>query len=112
MWKPEPAFRLAARGDVVESVMGSKQQSSRLVFVGDDGDVYEASGGRKPKRLTWGWTYGPTQERLQYVWPSYSPNGEHVACFGVQAGNGDTAGLYAVTDDGVSRIGSKTAASG
>ena len=83
-------------------IAGSTGESSRLVFVGGDGDVYEAGGGRKPRRLTWGWNDdGGEAQRLQYVWPSYSPDGSHVACFGVRAGEEPEAGLYAVADDGV-----------
>ena len=84
--------------------------SCRLVFVGEDGDLYQA--GATPsftpkaetddaRRLTWGWQAGQKAGRLYYVWPSYSPDGSMVACFGVRAGEANEAGLYAVAQDGV-----------
>ena len=48
--------------------------SCRLVYVGDDGDLYQAGLERSPKRLTWGWA-ADHRGRLYYVWPSYSPDG-------------------------------------
>lgn len=82
--------------------------SCRLVFVGEDGDLYQT--GPRPRlqpraqRLTWGWESAESDGRLYYVWPSYSPDGSLVACFGVRPGSGEgqEAGLYAVTEDGVS----------
>jgi WD40 repeat protein len=53
------------------------------------------------QRLTWGWEAGDTGDRLYYVWPSYSPDGSLVACFGVRPGDSPEAGLYAVYEDGV-----------
>jgi hypothetical protein len=73
----------------------------RLVFVGEDGDVYETRPDARPRRLTWGWSEGAPADRLYYVWPSYSPDGAHVACFGVRTGAVPEAGLYAVADDGI-----------
>jgi len=96
-----------------------RQESCRLVFVGEDGDLYQtgmsgradgraASVGRRfgatrARRLTWGWDGGGADGRIYYVWPSYSPDGSLVACFGVRPGDGaePEAGLYAVTEDGV-----------
>ena len=87
--------------EVVEVESGLAKETSRLVYVGGDGDVYEAGYGdgneSEPRRLTWGWSEGEDDDgRLQYVWPSYSPDGSHVACFGVGAGESAHAGLYAV----------------
>jgi dipeptidyl aminopeptidase/acylaminoacyl peptidase len=99
-----------------------RQESCRLVFVGEDGDLYQTGLPRTPdaraavntagkrvgvpraKRLTWGWDGGGSDGRLYYVWPSYSPDGSLVACFGVRPGEDTSpeAGLYAVTEDGVS----------
>jgi dipeptidyl aminopeptidase/acylaminoacyl peptidase len=99
-----------------------RQESCRLVFVGEDGDLYQTGLGRsgdasgafgaagkrrgvpRARRLTWGWDAGGADGRLYYVWPSYSPDGSLVACFGVRPGDGaePEAGLYAVTEDGVS----------
>ncbi len=92
--------------EVVEVESGLAKETSRLVYVGGDGDVYEAGYGdgneSEPRRLTWGWSEGEDDDgRLQYVWPSYSPDGSHVACFGVGAGESAHAGLYAVAEDGV-----------
>ena len=96
-----------------------RQEACRLIFVGEDGDLYQTglpraadagavvagkpAGVPRARRLTWGWD-GGTDGRLYYVWPSYSPDGSLVACFGVRPGDGaePEAGLYAVTEDGVS----------
>ena len=86
----------------------TRKGSCRLVFVGEDGDLYQAgptaSARPRTQRLTWGWETTENDGRLYYVWPSYSPDGSLVACFGVRPGAGDQqdAGLYAVTQDGVS----------
>jgi dipeptidyl aminopeptidase/acylaminoacyl peptidase len=105
----------------VEAQAANQKRSCRLVFVGDDGDLYEAGVAppaeidspfpaqlpRRPlaraRRLTWGWEGGDAESRLYYVWPSYSPDGSLVACFGVRPGSGSQpeSGLYAVTEDGV-----------
>ena len=92
--------------EVVEVDSGLTKETCRLVYVGSDGNVYEtgygAGMGAAPRRLTWGWSEGePGDGRLQYVWPSYSPDGSQVACFGVGAGQSAYAGLYAVDQDGV-----------
>jgi dipeptidyl aminopeptidase/acylaminoacyl peptidase len=99
-----------------------RQKSCRLVFVGEDGDLYQTglprvrgktvatnaagkrAGAARARRLTWGWDGGGRDGRLYYVWPSYSPDGSLVACFGVRPGESaePEAGLYAVTEDGVS----------
>lgn len=107
---------------VAQAAMPVRERASRLVYVGDDGDLYQT--GRGPsgspaapvtsgnsdsilftreatQRLTWGWEAGDTGDRLYYVWPSYSPDGSLVACFGVRPGEQPEAGLYAVSDDGV-----------
>jgi TolB protein len=73
----------------------------RLVYVGHDGDLYQAGPGNDSRRLTWGWAGSDRRSRLYYVWPSYSPDGALVACFGVRPGPSPEAGLYAVTQDGV-----------
>lgn len=100
-----------------------RQKFCRLVFVGEDGDLYQAGppafaekrpppahelpavglGRGGTRRLTWGWEGGDAESRLYYVWPSYSPDGSLVACFGVRPGTGPQpeAGLYAVTEDGI-----------
>ncbi|RMD82967.1 MAG: hypothetical protein D6815_07830 [Candidatus Dadabacteria bacterium] len=87
--------------DVVEAVMATRESRRRLVYVGDDGDLYQSQDGHSSDRLTWGWHSGKGEGRLEYVWPSYSPDGSMVACFGVAPGRSPEAGLYAVTDDGV-----------
>ncbi len=81
--------------------MAKRTQSRRLVYVGEDGDLYQSSDARSSQRLTWGWNGTEEASRLEYVWPSYSPDGSLVACFGVRAGNEPEAGLYAVAEDGV-----------
>jgi TolB protein len=81
--------------------MQKRTGSCRLVYVGDDGDLYQAGSGHVPQRLTWGWAGTDRRNRLYYVWPSYSPDGALVACFGVRPGPAPEAGLYAVTEDGV-----------
>ncbi|MBY0395777.1 MAG: PEP-CTERM sorting domain-containing protein, partial [Thermoleophilia bacterium] len=40
-------------------------------------------------------------DRLHYVWPSYSPDGSQIACFGVRSGNVPEASLYTVANDGI-----------
>ena len=76
----------------------------RLVYVGEDGDLYQSDRDRDPQRLTCGWEGTGASGRLYYVWPAYSPDGSQVACFGVRPGNSPEAGLYAVADDGVSMM--------
>ena len=78
-----------------------EQDSCRLAFVGEDGDVYQSYAGAPPQRLTWGWNETPSSDRLYYVLPSYAPDGAHLACFGIRSGSQPRAGLYAVADDGV-----------
>jgi len=75
--------------------------SCRLVYVGDDGDLYQSGRSLESQRLTWGWDESDQAGRLYYVWPSYSPDGRLVACFGVRPGDSPEAGLYAVAQDGV-----------
>jgi len=82
--------------------MLNQSGSCRLVFVGEDGDLYQAGSEENPERLTCGWHDTDDRGRLYYVWPSYSPDGNHVACFGVRPGDDPEAGLYAVAQDGVS----------
>lgn len=84
----------------VEVVGVKAEEHCRLVYVGNDGDVYESGSGASPRRLTWGWSDAKTPDRLHYVWPSFSPDGSHVACFGVRTGAAPEAGLYAVHEDG------------
>ncbi len=78
-------------------------QACRLVYVGEDGDVYQAVGSAARddhRRLTCAWSDTDARERIHYIWPAYSPDGSRVACFGVRPGF-STAGVYAVADDGV-----------
>jgi Tol biopolymer transport system component len=89
---------------VVEVVMEMHSGACRLVYVGEDGDLYQAERTDDPQRLTCGWEGTGAAGRLYYVWPSYSPDGSHVACFGVRPGNSPEAGLYAVAQDGVSMM--------
>lgn len=81
--------------------MEKRSGSCRLVYVGDDGDLYQTGGTLESQRLTWGWDDSDSAGRLYYVWPSYSPDGRLVACFGVRPGDSPEAGLYAVAQDGV-----------
>lgn len=82
--------------------MHKQTGSCRLVYVGDDGDLYQSGPDNVSRRLTWGWAGADRRGRLYYVWPSYSPDGALVACFGVRPGPSPEAGLYAVAQDGVS----------
>ncbi len=93
--------QLCGRGAGAEVEKLKEEDPCRLVYVGDDGDVYEIGADHDPRRLTWGWADSFTADRLYYVWPAYSPDGSHVACFGVRSGHMPEAGLYAVADDGV-----------
>ncbi len=81
--------------------MEKRSGSCRLVYVGDDGDLYQTGRTLESQRLTWGWDESDSAGRLYYVWPSYSPDGRLVACFGVRPGDSPEAGLYAVAQDGV-----------
>ncbi|MFQ5477119.1 MAG: TolB family protein [Candidatus Binatia bacterium] len=86
------------RGVVTENAAGN----CRLAFIGNDGDLYEVLDRQEPRRLTCGWE--EDSDRLYYVWPSYSPDGSQVACFGVRASEDacTEAALYTVSRDGVS----------
>ena len=80
------------------------EESCRLLYVGDDGDVYQsnpANPGRLARKLTWGWNELSSSDRLHYVWPAYSPDGSQIACFGVRSGSVPEASLYTVANDGI-----------
>ncbi len=78
-----------------------REQSPRLVYVGSDGDVYRATQGSGSAKLTCGWFDDDEPERLHYVWPTFSPDGNSVACFGLRPGATTEASLFAVDGDGV-----------
>ncbi len=77
------------------------EESCRLLYVGDDGDVYQSNLGGPSRKLTWGWNELSSSDRLHYVWPAYSPDGSLVACFGVRSGTVPEASLYTVANDGI-----------
>jgi len=77
------------------------EESCRLLYVGDDGDVYQSNLGGPSRKLTWGWNELSSSDRLHYVWPAYSPDGSQIACFGVRSGSVPEASLYTVANDGI-----------
>lgn len=85
----------------VEVVVLEAEESCRLLYVGDDGDVYQSVLAGPSRKLTWGWNELSSSDRLHYVWPSYSPDGSQIACFGVRSGNVPEASLYTVANDGI-----------
>ena len=85
----------------MEVVVLKAEESCRLLYVGDDGDVYQSSGSGKARKLTWGWNEIASPDRLYYVWPAYSPDGSQIACFGVRSGAVPEASLYTLANDGV-----------
>ncbi len=85
----------------VEVVVFRAEEACRLLYVGDDGDVYQSSGGGKTLKLTWGWNDVANPDRLHYVWPAYSPDGSQIACFGVRSGLVPEASLFTVANDGI-----------
>lgn len=89
-------------GDVdAEVVVLEAEESCRLLYVGDDGDVYQSVLRGPSRKLTWGWNELSSSDRLHYVWPSYSPDGSQIACFGVRSGSVPEASLYTVANDGI-----------
>jgi Tol biopolymer transport system component len=84
-----------------EVVVLEAEESCRLLYVGDDGDVYQSSAGGPSRKLTWGWNELSSSDRLHYVWPAYSPDGSQIACFGVRSGSVPEASLYTVANDGI-----------
>lgn len=81
--------------------MPQAEESCRLLYVGDDGDVYQSSPGGRTRKMTWGWNELSSSDRLYYVWPSWSPDGSQIACFGVRSGSVPEASLYTVANDGI-----------
>lgn len=77
------------------------EESCRLLYVGEDGDVYQSVLRGPSRKLTWGWNELSSSDRLHYVWPSYSPDGSQIACFGVRSGSVPEASLYTVANDGI-----------
>ena len=77
------------------------EESCRLLYVGDDGDVYQSNLGGPSRKMTWGWNELSSSDRLHYVWPAYSPDGSQIACFGVRSGSVPEASLYTVANDGI-----------
>lgn len=84
-----------------EVVVLEAEESCRLLYVGDDGDVYQSILGGPSRKLTWGWNELSSSDRLHYVWPAYSPDGSQIACFGVRSGTVPEASLYTVANDGI-----------
>lgn len=84
-----------------EVVVLEAEESCRLLYVGDDGDVYQSNLGGPSRKLTWGWNELSSSDRLHYVWPAYSPDGSQIACFGVRSGAVPEACLYTVANDGI-----------
>jgi Tol biopolymer transport system component len=93
-----------------EVVVLEAEEACRLLYVGDDGDVYQsnfakATCGSRPgsptRKLTWGWNELSSSDRLHYVWPAFSPDGLQIACFGVRSGSVPEASLYSVANDGI-----------
>jgi len=87
-------------------VLLEAEESCRLLYVGDDGDVYQSRlGGPKgpglARKMTWGWNEVASPDRLHYVWPAWSPDGSQIACFGVRSGSSPEASLYTVANDGI-----------
>jgi dipeptidyl aminopeptidase/acylaminoacyl peptidase len=84
-----------------EVVVLEAEEACRLLYVGDDGDVYQSNFGSPTRKLTWGWNELSSSDRLHYVWPAFSPDGSQVACFGVRSGSVPEASLYTVANDGI-----------
>src|SRR6185369_4969108 len=103
MARPRPGTAAALWLEAVDAevVVLEAEQACRLLYVGDDGDVYQSNFGSPTRKLTWGWNELSSSDRLHYVWPAYSPDGSQIACFGVRSGSVPEASLYTVANDGI-----------
>lgn len=83
----------------------------QMVFTGDDGNVFAwAPTNRRQQQLTWSWeehegkkNTEDTPVRLTHMWPTWAPDGNRIACFGMR-GTVESqleTNLYAVAADGI-----------
>jgi Tol biopolymer transport system component len=80
----------------------------RLAYTGEKGNIFIATPqSGQPRQLTWSWEEPPSGEadtpRLSHVWPSWSPGGSRLACFGLRgtAGPDVRTSLYTIAPDGI-----------
>ncbi len=83
-------------------------RAPRLAYTGETGNIFIAtSQPDQPQQLTWSWE-GPSSDAsappaLSHVWPSWSPDGSRLACFGLRgtAGPEVRTSLYMIAADGI-----------
>ena len=84
-----------------------------LAIVGIDGHIYvHEKDGEDAVRLTWSlrdisygvWTVGASLDRIRYYWPTWSPDGRRLACFGTFGTEIDERGTGIYVFDAVDGI--------
>jgi hypothetical protein len=84
----------------------------RIAYAGDKGNIFTATthnGHPQPStQLTWSWDVPPQEGEtasnpLTYVWPSWAPDGNQIACFGLRGTPGPDVqtSVYAIAADGI-----------
>ena len=84
----------------------------RLAYTGDTGNIFTASAHKgqiqQLSQLTWSWDAPPQEGQtesnpLTYVWPSWAPDGNQIACFGLRGTTGPAVqtSVYAIAADGI-----------
>ena len=85
--------------------------SPQVAYTGTQGDIFISPTQKgRVRRLTWGWEEQTSShsaqtaaQPLSYVWPTWAPDGNQLACFGLRgaAGSNVQTSIFAIAADGV-----------